>query len=204
MESATTVNISDSAIAHCDERQHVALAGRRAEAKRPGAQPAGGCTHGAKPNRVLPGRQSCAYRVSNHATITTSTRMTSTNVTRDLGSAFIVPSRRPSPEAKRPGIGRRRAGAKRPGIDPRGVPAATPECPGQTLRRARPRCRRPAPVPPASPRWSGPRSQARTATVRRRPTSSGSRPRPQGSCGAPCGGTSGREAPRQPMIASWF
>jgi hypothetical protein len=70
-KSATTVHVSHSAIAHGNERQDMALA------------VAGHCVHGRKPNRIRRTHSStdARQRVRNQATITSSTRMTSTNVT---------------------------------------------------------------------------------------------------------------------------
>ena len=81
VESATTVDISNSAVTHGDEGQDMAL----------GA--AGRCVHGAKRNRVVGDPAGLArQRVNSHMTTTSTTRMTSTNVTRDRGMPVTTSS----------------------------------------------------------------------------------------------------------------
>src|ERR1700730_18179903 len=85
-------------------------------------------------------------------TMTSTTRMTSTNVTRDRGSPLM--------RSPRAGVALAAAAGSR--------------CP--MPRRELWRCRTPAPARRASPRRSGRRTAGRIATVRRRPTSCGTRP----------------------------
>ena len=86
--SATTVHISNSAITHGNEGQNMALGS------------AGRCVHGAKRNRAAQGQERAkgtaepAQRAINHMTITSTTRMTSTNVTRERGMPVTARPRR--------------------------------------------------------------------------------------------------------------
>ncbi len=89
LESATTVDISNSARTHGEERQDMAL------------RAAGRCVHGAKNNRIPTSRPLSGtvppQRVSNHITMTRTTRITKTNVTRERGMPFTpIPPRRPT------------------------------------------------------------------------------------------------------------
>src|SRR5271170_7056316 len=91
-----------------------------------------------------------AQRVSSHMTMTTSTRITSTRVTRDFGNVAIPAARV--------------RGAR---------PVAAAGCPARGRRRAAPPDRGPAPAPRASRQWSAGQNPGRRARVRRRPTSRG-------------------------------
>jgi hypothetical protein len=81
MESSATVDVCNCAVTNGNKCQDKALlvAGRR--------------VHGGKPNRVPTGHPmtACAPRqgASSHMTITSTTRITRTRVTRDFGIAFI-------------------------------------------------------------------------------------------------------------------
>ena len=134
---------------------------------------AGRRVHGGELNRMdsIAAWAEAPQRVNSQVTITRTTSVTSTHVTRDRGIPVTWDLRRCSATMR---AAKRRE--EDPGPRTLGGRGASAGCRGRAARPALPRWRTPGPIPPASPRSSGGRSRGRTATARRRPTNSGTHP----------------------------